>query len=76
MRVLSAGDVRGVLYLDAPVSGGVKGAVAGTLAFMVGGEAEARQHAAEIRPLPGQQRTDPHRDHERHPSTINNFHST
>ena len=28
----------GVAQLDAPVSGGVKGAVAGTLAFMVGGE--------------------------------------
>ena len=32
---------RGFPQLDAPVSGGVKGAVAGTLAFMVGGEAEA-----------------------------------
>ena len=32
---------RGFAQLDAPVSGGVKGAVAGTLAFMVGGEAEA-----------------------------------
>ena len=31
---------RGFGQLDAPVSGGVKGAVAGTLAFMVGGEAE------------------------------------
>jgi 3-hydroxyisobutyrate dehydrogenase len=29
---------RGFAQLDAPVSGGVKGAVAGTLAFMVGGE--------------------------------------
>ena len=28
----------GVAQLDAPVSGGVKGAVAGTLAFMVGGD--------------------------------------
>lgn len=32
---------RGFAQLDAPVSGGVKGAVAGTLAFMVGGEAAA-----------------------------------
>lgn len=32
---------RGFAQLDAPVSGGVKGAVAGTLAFMVGGEDEA-----------------------------------
>ncbi len=31
----------GMRQLDAPVSGGVKGAVAGTLAFMVGGEADA-----------------------------------
>jgi len=31
---------RGVAQLDAPVSGGVKGAAAGTLAFMVGGESE------------------------------------
>ena len=32
---------RGFSQLDAPVSGGVKGAVAGTLAFMVGGQTEA-----------------------------------
>jgi 3-hydroxyisobutyrate dehydrogenase len=32
---------RGFPQLDAPVSGGVKGAVAGTLAFMVGGSEEA-----------------------------------
>lgn len=31
----------GFAQLDAPVSGGVKGATAGTLAFMVGGEPEA-----------------------------------
>ena len=31
----------GMLQVDAPVSGGVKGAAAGTLAFMVGGEDEA-----------------------------------
>ncbi|OCB50249.1 3-hydroxyisobutyrate dehydrogenase [Mycolicibacterium porcinum] len=31
----------GFAQLDAPVSGGVKGAVAGTLAFMVGGEDDA-----------------------------------
>lgn len=30
----------GISLLDAPVSGGVKGAVAGTLAIMIGGEAE------------------------------------
>lgn len=31
----------GMLSLDAPVSGGVEGATAGTLTFMVGGEADA-----------------------------------
>ncbi|MCH9766374.1 MAG: 3-hydroxyisobutyrate dehydrogenase [Actinomycetia bacterium] len=35
----------GLAQLDAPVSGGIKGATAGTLAFMVGGE-EADVHAA------------------------------
>ncbi|MCW8886854.1 MAG: 3-hydroxyisobutyrate dehydrogenase [Motiliproteus sp.] len=32
---------RGIRFIDAPVSGGVGGAVAGTLAFMVGGSDEA-----------------------------------
>jgi 3-hydroxyisobutyrate dehydrogenase len=40
--------------LDAPVSGGVKGATAGTLAFMVGGEADAVGRArAVLEPLAG-----------------------
>lgn len=39
---------RGFAQLDAPVSGGVKGAVAGTLAFMVGGEAEALETARPV----------------------------
>ncbi len=39
---------RGVAYLDAPVSGGVGGAAAGTLTFMVGGPDEA---FARARPL-------------------------
>lgn len=39
---------RGFGQLDAPVSGGVKGAVAGTLAFMVGGEAEALDTARPV----------------------------
>ena len=34
--------------LDAPVSGGVKGAVAGTLAFMVGGDESALQQARPV----------------------------
>jgi 3-hydroxyisobutyrate dehydrogenase len=38
----------GVAQLDAPVSGGVKGAVAGTLAFMVGGESEVVRRAHPI----------------------------
>ena len=39
---------RGFAQLDAPVSGGVKGAVAGTLAFMVGGEEAALQTARPV----------------------------
>jgi 3-hydroxyisobutyrate dehydrogenase len=38
----------GFAQLDAPVSGGVKGAAAGTLAFMVGGEAEAVERGREV----------------------------
>lgn len=39
---------RGLAQLDAPVSGGVKGAAAGTLAFMVGGEADAVERARPV----------------------------
>ncbi|MFN3002785.1 3-hydroxyisobutyrate dehydrogenase [Mycolicibacterium wolinskyi] len=38
----------GHAQLDAPVSGGVKGATAGTLAFMVGGEDDAVQRARPV----------------------------
>jgi 3-hydroxyisobutyrate dehydrogenase len=38
----------GFAQLDAPVSGGVKGAVAGTLAFMVGGEDDAVERARAV----------------------------
>lgn len=38
----------GFAQLDAPVSGGVKGAVAGTLAFMVGGEPDALERARAV----------------------------
>lgn len=38
----------GMQQLDAPVSGGVKGAAAGTLAFMVGGEADALDRARPV----------------------------
>ncbi len=45
---------KGFAQLDAPVSGGVKGAVAGTLAFMVGGEVEALERAqAVLQPMAG-----------------------
>ena len=39
---------RGFAQLDAPVSGGVKGAVAGTLAFMVGGTTAALETARPV----------------------------
>jgi len=54
---ISVGDARevhalagshGVAQLDAPVSGGVKGAVAGTLAFMVGGESDDLRRARPV----------------------------
>jgi 3-hydroxyisobutyrate dehydrogenase len=38
----------GLTQLDAPVSGGVKGAVAGTLAFMVGGDEDAVRRARRV----------------------------
>ena len=41
-------ESHGVAQLDAPVSGGVKGAVAGTLAFMVGGDESALQRARPV----------------------------
>jgi 3-hydroxyisobutyrate dehydrogenase len=44
----------GFAQLDAPVSGGVKGATAGTLAFMVGGEDEPVERARPVlEPLAG-----------------------
>lgn len=39
---------RGLAQLDAPVSGGIKGAAAGTLAFMVGGEDDAFERAKPV----------------------------
>ncbi|WP_102141785.1 3-hydroxyisobutyrate dehydrogenase [Mycobacterium hubeiense] len=45
---------QGHAQLDAPVSGGVKGATAGTLAFMVGGETDAVERARPVlEPLAG-----------------------
>lgn len=39
---------KGVEFLDAPVSGGEPGAIAGTLAIMVGGKAEAFERAVPV----------------------------
>ncbi|HDY5451523.1 TPA: 3-hydroxyisobutyrate dehydrogenase, partial [Pseudomonas aeruginosa] len=47
-KVHAAARERGLAMLDAPVSGGTAGAAAGTLTFMVGGDAEALEKA---RPL-------------------------
>lgn len=47
-RLASACLERGVHFLDAPVSGGVEGAVAGTLTVMVGGDAEAFARAQPV----------------------------
>jgi 3-hydroxyisobutyrate dehydrogenase len=46
--VATAAEARGLLMLDAPVSGGVGGAAAGTLTFMVGGSAQAFTRAQTI----------------------------
>ncbi len=44
----------GFRFVDAPVSGGMSGAVAGTLTFMIGGEAAAvRDASAYIEPMSG-----------------------
>jgi len=45
---------KGVEYLDAPVSGGVSGAVAGTLTIMVGGEATVFERCQDILQVIGQ----------------------
>ncbi len=47
-RVHEAGAAAGMLTLDAPVSGGVGGATAGTLTFMCGGSPEAFARAKPI----------------------------
>lgn len=44
-KVCEAAAARGLQMLDAPVSGGTAGAAAGTLTFIVGGEAEALERA-------------------------------
>jgi 3-hydroxyisobutyrate dehydrogenase len=47
-EVHSLAESHGFSQLDAPVSGGVNGAVAGTLAFMVGGDEVAVQRARSV----------------------------
>jgi 3-hydroxyisobutyrate dehydrogenase len=46
--VAAAAEKKGLLMLDAPVSGGVGGATAATLTFMVGGSAQAFARAQSI----------------------------
>jgi len=48
VRIAEEGDERGLAVLDAPVSGGDKGAREGTLSIMVGGSREAFQSAERI----------------------------
>ena len=43
-KVAEAAKAKSVAFIDAPVSGGTGGAIAGTLTFMVGGEAGPRRH--------------------------------
>ena len=52
--VARAAEASGLLMLDAPVSGGVGGATAGTLTFMVGGPAQAFARAEHILQQMGQ----------------------
>jgi 3-hydroxyisobutyrate dehydrogenase len=46
--VAAAAEAKGLMMLDAPVSGGVGGATAGTLTFMVGGSERAFERALSI----------------------------
>ncbi|MCL1961479.1 MAG: 3-hydroxyisobutyrate dehydrogenase [Desulfovibrionaceae bacterium] len=47
-KVAQAAAARGLAMIDAPVSGGVAGAAAGTLTFIVGGEAAALERARPV----------------------------
>jgi 3-hydroxyisobutyrate dehydrogenase len=53
-EVSAAAEERGLLMLDAPVSGGIAGAAAGTLTFMVGGSERAFVRAQSILQVMGQ----------------------
>lgn len=48
VRVAEALAARGILMLDAPISGGETGAIAGTLAIMVGGDEGAYERALPV----------------------------
>ncbi|WP_434030835.1 3-hydroxyisobutyrate dehydrogenase [[Pseudomonas] boreopolis] len=47
-KVAGAAQARGLQMIDAPVSGGTAGAAAGTLTFIVGGEASALERARPV----------------------------
>ncbi|MCW8195949.1 3-hydroxyisobutyrate dehydrogenase [Proteobacteria bacterium 005FR1] len=47
-KVAKAATAKGLSFMDAPVSGGVGGAQAGTLTFICGGEADVFQRASSI----------------------------
>lgn len=47
-KVAEAAATRGLAMIDAPVSGGTAGAAAGTLTFIVGGEADALERARPV----------------------------
>jgi 3-hydroxyisobutyrate dehydrogenase-like beta-hydroxyacid dehydrogenase len=47
-RVAASLSAKGVLFLDAPVSGGQKGAIEGTLTYFIGGEAAAIERARPV----------------------------
>jgi 3-hydroxyisobutyrate dehydrogenase len=47
-KVAEAASARGLAMLDAPVSGGTAGAQAGTLTFIVGGDAATLERAREV----------------------------
>ncbi|PXF29897.1 3-hydroxyisobutyrate dehydrogenase [Pokkaliibacter plantistimulans] len=47
-KVAAVAESKGLQFIDAPVSGGVAGAAAGTLTFIVGGSDEAFSHALPV----------------------------
>jgi len=53
VEVAAATRTRGVEYVDAPISGGVKGAVEGKLTFIVGGDPEAVTKATPLMKIMG-----------------------